>query len=514
VLEASVRSVGDRIRVSTQLLRTKDGEQVWSQDFDRKLDDVFALQSEIASDIEGRIRGRLAEKGGVMPQHIATSGDLYALYSDARAKIRKRDGELLPVARQELQQVTKADPNFAPAWAAMSQIDRMIPPSQKNWDLSDHAIEYARRAIDLAPNLAAGHAALALALDLKGPVARAEIERAVQLDPNDFEALTWLGNMEPNKRDAVEAYSRAVAIEPLFWPAVLNKYSALKDLKDQAGIAALIQQERKIGADYFATSIQMDQMASQGNLADAVNVGVRYWVSGKTDGRQVIAFSLSDGLMRLGYGDLAWKLGSNPAFAPYLWHNDPAGLDMIDAQHITPHTEFAVSPLCENAGRVSLLSGRTENYVRKYLSLHLSPDAFSDLGEADHFVSCAPVVALALKNSGHGEQVAPLLALAEEKGKALLKNPQPIYSVLLARVYAVDGKKDEATSLLTSAIDQGWLSEPPMIQADLYLDPPLAALKGDPRFEQARQQILSTQARERGRVDQALLNKLEQMLGG
>ena len=73
LLEASVRTAGDRVRVSAELIRAKDGEQIWSQDFDRKLSDVFALQSEIASELEGRIRGRLAEKGGLQPQHIATS---------------------------------------------------------------------------------------------------------------------------------------------------------------------------------------------------------------------------------------------------------------------------------------------------------------------------------------------------------------------------------------------------------------------------------------------------------
>ena len=514
LLEASVRTVGDRIRVSTQLLRSKDGEQVWSQDFDRKLDDVFVLQSEIASEIEGRIRGRLAERGGVTPEHIATSGDVYALYSDARAKIRRRDSALVPAARDELQQVIKTDPNYAPAWAALSQVERMIPPSQKNWDMSDHAEEYARKAVDLAPNLAAAHATLALALDLKGPVAKAEIERAIQLDPNDFEAITWLGNMandEGRKRGAVEAYTRAVSIEPLFWPAVLNKYSSLKDLGDQEGIAALMDQERKLGADYFVTSIEMDQAGSKGNIAEAVNLGMRYWVGGKTAGRDVIGLTMWEHLLRLGFADLAWKAGPSPAFAPFLWRNDPKGLDMIEAQHLATRTLFSISPLCENAGRVSILSGRSAQYAQKYLSLNLSPVDFSKIHDPGHFVSCAPVVAIELKNSGHGDKAGPLLALAEERGKAALKDPAVLNSVLLARVYAVEGKKDDAISLLNSAINRGWLSEPPMIGPDLYFDPPLALLKGDPRFEQARQQLLSTIARERAKVDVRLVQKLEAM---
>ena len=225
VIEASVRTAGDRIRVSANLVRTRDGEQLWSQDFDRKLDDVFALQSQIASEIEGPIRGRLAEQGGRLPEHIATSGEVYALYSDARAKIRKRDDSLYPAARDELEQVVTTDPNFAPGWATLSEIYAMLPPSQKNYSLSDPSEAYARKAIALAPNLAAAHGALAFALGRRGPVARSELERAVELDPNDYEALNWLAGMrldEGQQKEAIAIFERAVKIEPLFWPAVSN----------------------------------------------------------------------------------------------------------------------------------------------------------------------------------------------------------------------------------------------------------------------------------------------------
>ena len=90
LVEASVRSAGDRVRVSANLVRTEDGAQLWSESFERRLDDVFKLQQQIAGEIEGRIRGRLAERGGTLPEHIVTSGEVYALYSEARANIRNR----------------------------------------------------------------------------------------------------------------------------------------------------------------------------------------------------------------------------------------------------------------------------------------------------------------------------------------------------------------------------------------------------------------------------------------
>ena len=511
LLEASARTTGDRIRISTQLVRAKDGKQVWSQNFDRKLDDVFALQSEIASEIEGRIRGRLAEKGGVKPEHIATSGDVYALYNDARAKIRKRDfGDDALSARQQLQQVVKMDPNFAPAWAALSEIELMLVPSQKNWSTANHSEEYARKAIDLAPNLATGHAALAMALNFEGPVARAEIERAVQLDPNDFEAVSWLGNTRVqagDKKGALEAYTRAVEIEPLFWPAVLNKYSTLKELGDDKGIAELIAQEERLGGDFLAQSIRIDQAYSRGNLAEATNIGLQYWATGKKEGRPAIGIAMNGALLQLGFVNENHKIFQTPDFGPVLWANDPKGLDMVEAHKIDSRAFFTLSPLSENAGRVYVLSGRSADLANKYLSLKLAPAEFSKLGDPEHFLYSAPIVATALQKSGHPREAMALLALAEEQAKRKAVDGTPLSSILLARVYAAQGKKDEALPLLNSAINRGWLPEPPLLQTDLNNDPPLERLKGNAQFEKARAQILGTIARERAQVNLDLLRR-------
>ena len=512
LLEASVRTAGDRIRVSTQLLRSKDGEQVWSKDFDRKLDDVFALQSEIASEIEGRIRGRLAEKGGVMPEHIATSGDVYALYSDARAKIRKRDPAAEIEAHKELEQALKLDPNFAPGWAALSVVIGQIPPSQKDWKLTNSAETYARRAVELAPNLGAAHGALALALGLKGPVARAEVERAVQLDPSDYEALNWLANMRNDAGDrkgAIEAYRRIVEMEPFFWPSVLNLYSALKDANDSAGVQQLLQQLHRVGADYLAQGIQVDDAFQRGNLADAANMALRYRVSGSTASQTPMGGDLWVVLLQLGFYDEAAKLGPAPDFGPMLWKLDPKGLDLMETHHIDARTFFALEPLTENASRLYLLSGRSRKLADLYLSLKVTPDQYLKIAAPDddtHFLQSAPLVALALKENGHATDANALLKLAEERGKAGLTD-DPSTSVLLARIYAVQGRKEDAVPLIVGAVNRRWIPRAPELLPDLYLDPALTSLKGDARFEKARDQLVGTIARERAQVNLDMLRR-------
>jgi adenylate cyclase len=516
LLEASVRSAGDRIRVSTTLVRTKDGVQVWSQDFDQKLDDVFALQSRIASEIEGRIRGRLAEEGGVIPEHIATSGEAYALYVDARAKIRKRTGpEDYTAAHSELEQVLKLDPNYAPAWAALSQVIGAIPPSQKAWQLTNSSESYARKAIELAPNLAAGHAALALALDLKGPIARAEIERAIELDPNDFEAVTWLGNVRSDSGDAkgaAEAYRRAAQIEPFFWPAVFNLYSTLEQLNDQQGMQDLIEQENRLGADFLATAIRIDKAYKAGNLGAAAKIGLAYWQTGRKEGRAAIGADLWIVLLQFGLVDEAAKLGPGPDFAPLLWRLDPKGLDLMESHRIDAKTFFTLEPLTENAGRVYLLSERGKRLSDLYLSLKLSPDAFFSLTHGDapgdhHFLYSAPLVALALKENGHAAEARALLSFAETRAKSHADD-KLLDSVLLARIYVGEGRKEEGIPLLASAVNGGWIPEPPELVPDLHSDPVLAPLRGDPRFEAARNRILDKIAREREKIDQRLLAQL------
>jgi TolB-like protein len=515
LLEASVRTAGTRIRVSADLVRTKDGAQLWSQDFDRKLDDVFGLQSEIASEIEGRIRGRLAEKGGITPEHIATSGEVYALYSDARAKVRKRDFDAYPAVRDQLQQVLRMDPNFAPAWAELAQVGGAIHPSRNSWKIEHNVEVYARKAIDLAPNLAAGHAALAVALNLKGPAARAEIERAVQLDPNDYEAWDWLADMRRDagdKKGAIDAFRRAAEIEPFFWPAVFNLYSTLRDVGDRAGMDELVRQENRLGADYLGTAIQIDNAYKKGNLAKAANVGLSYWETGRKDGRPAIGITLWTVLLQLGFIDEAARLGPVPPFGPALWRNDPKGLDLMEAQDIDTRTFFTLQPLTENAGRVYLLSGRGRKLADMYLSLKLSPDAFENLAVGDgpeHFLYSAPLIAAALRESGHAGDAAALLTLAQSKAEERQSSGKPLDAVLLARVYALEGRKDDAIALLASAINRGWIPEPPEVMVDLHTDPTLAPLKGDPRFEALRDRIMGTIARERAHVNQQLLAQLK-----
>ncbi|GAA4713990.1 TIR domain-containing protein [Sphingomonas lutea] len=498
LVEASVRSVGDRVRVNANLVRTEDGAEVWNKSFDRKLDDVFALQSEIAGEIEGHIRGRLAERGGIKPENIATSGEVYALYSDARAKIRRREMGTYDEAKRQLEQVVRMDPNFAPGWAtlAVSKAFGSVVSSDKG-----SAEANARRAIALAPNLAAGHAALGFILQ-KGPVAQAALRRALALDPNDYEAINWLANSLDNSTQAAEKlrlYSRVAEIEPLWWPAILNKFNLLRDTGDIKAMEGELARVRAQGDPTMTAAIEAYHLENLGDLSGAITVSLNRYRQATPQQRRLIGGFLWGALMKLGLYDAADKI-QEPAteFVPYLRRNDPKALEMIEAR-MGPRQYWSFQMLPIIGTRVYIYNHREAKVVELYRAVAKSPEEFEGQVSSGHFLDVAPSLAIALQRSGDPAEAERLLDLAlaratEQNGSTMAGKVQ------LARIHAARGNANEAVKLLGDAVRRNWLPELPMLPMDLAEDPALAELKSNPRFEAIRQQILGHIRKERAEL--------------
>ncbi len=504
LVEASVRSVGDRVRVSANLVRTKDNSEVWSKNFDRRLDDVFALQSEIAGEIEGHIRGRLAERGGKMPENIATSGAVYALYNDARAKIRKRQMARYPEARKQLEQVVRADPNFAPGWATLAVIKRLAPEG----GAADSAAADAHRAIALAPNLAAGHAALGFVLG-KGPEAQSSLRRALQLDPNDIEALHWMANsldVETRVQEKLRLYSEFVEREPLWWPAVLNKLEMLYRIGDLPAVEKELDRVERLGDKVLTALIRGQLLDKKGDLSGAVNATLPVYRQAQGAERELIAHGLYGRMLQLGNFEAADKIIPPPSpWIPYIRRNDPQVLGMIEAA-LPPEKYWTFNEvLAHVAGRLYLMSNQGPRLAKRYRAVASTPEQFAALVGPMQFPDLAPVAALALRSAGDREQADALLRLAEAEAPKL-KLPDGHQQVRLARIYAAQGRDDAAIGLLSSAIRRGWLPNYLPLHTDIGTDPALAELKNDRRFEPLRQQILSHIAKERAELGPVTIN--------
>jgi len=221
VVDGSVRRQGDRVRISAQLVRAADDQQLWSDSFDRRLDDIFELQESIAQ----AIANALAEELGVRTVRVrrATANlEAYELYLRGRQLFAQRGASLIP-ARELLQQAVDRDPRFAEAWAVLAGIDFVLPSyfaetaAEAAHNRAGQAAERALALVADQPDALAVSARLAAE---KGErvEALARLERALTVDPNNANTWMWKGLslIEAGHIGAArEAFDQARSLDPL-----------------------------------------------------------------------------------------------------------------------------------------------------------------------------------------------------------------------------------------------------------------------------------------------------------
>ena len=210
VLEGSIRKSGSHLRVTAQLVRADNGFHVWSETYDRQLDDVFKTQDEIAGAVVKALKVSLAD--AETPTAIpTTSNEAYELYLRSRALLEHASEQETIEAYRALRRAVTLDPKFARAWASLADVlgqdnaNWIIvygnKPAQATTDLSDWGTVWGRaredaraaaeQAIRLAPELPEAHVAKAKVLgglDKDWTAAEAEIHRALELDPSNVAA--------------------------------------------------------------------------------------------------------------------------------------------------------------------------------------------------------------------------------------------------------------------------------------------------------------------------------------
>jgi adenylate cyclase len=199
VLEGSVRRSGQRVRITAQLVDASTGYHLWSQNYDRQMEDIFAVQDEISAEIVVALKGRLgasqAETGLAARSAPTDSVEAYTIYLQARHQWKRRGAEPLLNSIELFEKAIEIDPTFARAWAGLAAA-RIVLPGYVGETSEDHheaAIEAARQALAYDPGLAEAHAVLAQAqshvADWTG--AEAGFFFAISLDPNDATARHW-----------------------------------------------------------------------------------------------------------------------------------------------------------------------------------------------------------------------------------------------------------------------------------------------------------------------------------
>lgn len=196
VVEGSVRLAGNRVRIGVELTDVRSGQTLWSEQYDRNIDDVFAVQGDVARNVSNALLATLtpAEMGRV--GHVATGNmEAYRLYLralDRPAPLRAGNAARADLLRQAIQ----LDPTFASAWAMLGR-SLMFRGVAGEPQYVDSGFVAARKAIALDPDNAEGYFALADLLSVKGQFseARRAYLKALELAPGHVGAMADLANV-------------------------------------------------------------------------------------------------------------------------------------------------------------------------------------------------------------------------------------------------------------------------------------------------------------------------------
>ena len=225
ILEGSVQRSNDQVRVNVQLINAMTDAHLWADIYDRKLTDIFVVESDIAKTIADTLQAKLTgAEMTAMTKAPTANNEAYQLYLQGRFFWNKRTAADLRKSIEYFSQAIEKDPNYALAYAASAQAWLLLPGYAGGTpaDCFPQAEMAAKKALSLDDNLADAHAALAMVkqlYDFDLPGAIAEFERAIQLKPNDATAHHWLANHSlaaSGQTDReISEMKRALELDPL-----------------------------------------------------------------------------------------------------------------------------------------------------------------------------------------------------------------------------------------------------------------------------------------------------------
>ena len=225
ILEGSVQKAKDQVRVNVQLINALTDAHLWAETYDRKLTDIFSVETDIAKTIADTLQARLtgSEQTAISNKPTENS-EAYELYLKGRFFWNKRTGEDLKTACDYFQQAIAADPQYATAYAGLAESYLLIPLFGAGFpqEYFPKAKAAAQRAIELEETSAEAHTALGLLFcfsDANFAESEKEFKRAIALNPNYATAHHWFGNallVALGRFDeAISENQRAVELDPL-----------------------------------------------------------------------------------------------------------------------------------------------------------------------------------------------------------------------------------------------------------------------------------------------------------
>ena len=252
VLEGSVRKAGNRVRITGQLIGAADGYHLWSETYDRELEDIFAIQDDIAQSIVTALKATLAvDEGEKLVVPTTDNLEAYTLYLKGRFHYNKDTEAGLRESLKFYEQALEHSPDYAKAWAGIADswmhlADDYVPPEEGY----TAAKEAAEKALELEPELAEAHTARGKVLgwyEWKFAEGELALRRAVGANPNYADAHWALGSLLPttgHMKEALQEIRTAQLLDPLspvtaYWHARYLLYARRIDEAIEEGQRAL-----------------------------------------------------------------------------------------------------------------------------------------------------------------------------------------------------------------------------------------------------------------------------------
>lgn len=335
VLEGSIRRAGDRVRITAQLIEVSTDSHLWSETYDRQMDDVFAIQDDIAHSITNALEMTLTPKERRSIQYVATDNvRAYDFYLRGRSYMYTMTRQDYQYAIRMYKQAIDLDAMYALAYAgiadAYSHLYRYVNASQENVDM---AVEASEKAIALDPDSAEARASRGLAMFISENYTEAEAEftRAISQNANLFEAYYYFGlacSSQGKFEQAVELYKKAMEMNPADYqsPIFLAQACASlgrrhEEMKARLSSLDLIQRHLEmnphdtralyVGANQLCNVGEYDKGLELANRALSPNekepvvlYNVACFYAMKGDPEE--ALDLLERAVDNGWGDLAW----------------------------------------------------------------------------------------------------------------------------------------------------------------------------------------------------------------
>ena len=503
ILEGSVRKAGDTVRITAQLIRVDNGFHLWSESYDRKLDDVFAIQDEISNAILVQLKAHLVGEEPKAVVSARTNSQAYDLYLLAKQRMYERAQLPLESAAELLDQAIALDSNYAPAYAqrgitAMLLADNSygsIPWKQANTS----ARLYLDQALRLNPEQAEAWAGLGLYyLNYPGKLAEGieALEKALAINPNLIDAANWLNNAKVSSNQPAAArkiLEDVMQRDPLYKPGIGNLVFINLQMGDIEKAVAVVDKARPF-MPTDETILQADSMIllAQGQLAEGLKLAEAAVKLSPNDrvARIFMSFLLVrthqyERLATEGYKGLRiWGLN-------HLGRSEEA---MIMAQKVA--ADGSVNRLFELLNS----SGQSTELVRYLEETWPDLDAFQVDFPSSGFSGYGEMldVALAYKRTGNQEKFGDAMARLRTSHDSLTEQglSNGMFFTNEAIYYAMAQQPETALQFLAAAVDSGVVYSARIVD-DL---PQLSELEGMPEYEAIQSRMIELLNNERGKL--------------